>query len=107
MKLIQVSERDQVIQHINDLIDEEKVRCGCESVALDLVELLALRMPSRTSFQVAVLGFFVRANLWSWETGKSSRRALVGRLADAALAAPIGHHAMTKVFSIGVQPRPQ
>lgn len=75
---------------------------GGEEVALDLIELIALRMPTRDDYQVGVLGFFVRANLVALHRDAITFPEAVGRFLAAALAAPLGHVELTATFEAGI-----
>ncbi len=75
---------------------------GGEGVALDIIELIALRMPSRDDYQVGVLGFFVRANLVALHRDAITFPETVSRFLAAALAAPLGHVELTATFEAGI-----
>ncbi len=75
---------------------------GGEPVALDIVELIAMRMCSREDQQVCVLGFFVRANLVALDQNVISFAETVSRLVAAAMAAPEGNVQLTQTFDAGL-----
>ena len=65
-----------------------------EAIALDVVEAIAARMTSPQSYQVEVVGFFVRANLRLYRAGLISSDILHARFLSAALNAVLGHDAL-------------
>jgi len=73
-----------------------------DDTALDIIELIALRMRTREDYQVAVLGFFVRANLLYLEKGIVSFCEVLERLTVAAVNAPRGHDAFTQALNAAV-----
>lgn len=75
---------------------------GGEAIALDIVELIAMRMVSREDYQVGVLGFFVRANLVALDRRIICFSEALNRFTTAALAAPLGHEELTMSFEAGL-----
>ncbi len=69
-----------------------------EGIALDIVELIALRMPSREDYPVAVLGFFVRGNLLGLSRGMVTYPDVLERLTAVARDAPLGDVAVTRTI---------
>ncbi len=73
-----------------------------ESVTLDVVELIALRMRWRDDYQVGLLGLCVRANLVALERGILPYGDVLNRFTAAALAAPQGHVPFTQAVEAGM-----
>jgi hypothetical protein len=73
-----------------------------ESVTLDVVELIALRMRWRDDYQVGLLGLCVRANLVALERGILPYGDVLNRFTTAALAAPQGHVPFTQAVEAGM-----
>ncbi len=84
------------------LVNFETGAEGGEAVALDIVELIAMRMCSREDYQVGVLGFFVRANLVALDRRVIAFPEALNRFTAAALAAPLGHEELTATFEAGL-----
>ena len=82
--------RSQLAAHLVDFMLSE------DDVALDIIEFIALRMPERHDYQIAVLGYFVRANLFYLTRDMISFSEVLERLAHAASQAPLGHEALTQ-----------
>ncbi len=70
-----------------------------DDVALDIIEMIALRMPARPDAQVAALGRFVRANLMYLEQGAASYCEVLERFTAAALLAGIDDTAFAVAIS--------
>ncbi len=70
--------------------------------ALDIIEMIALRMTARSDNQVAALGQFVRANLLYLEQGAASYCEVLERFTAAALLAGIDDTAFAVAISARV-----
>ncbi len=73
-----------------------------ESVTLDIVELIALRMRWRDDYQVGLLGLCVRANLVALERGILPYGDVLNRFTVAATAAPRGEAPFTQAVHAGM-----
>ena len=73
-----------------------------ESVTLDIVELIALRMRRRDDYQVGMLGLCVRANLVALERGILPYGDVLNRFTVAATAAPCGEAPFTQAVQAGM-----
>jgi hypothetical protein len=62
-----------------------------EDSALEIVEIIALRMKSREDYQVAAIGMFVRVNLRWLLQRRLSSTVVVERFTRAAAYAVLGH----------------
>ena len=60
-----------------------------DDIALDIIEMVALRMHAREDIQVAALGRFIRANLMYLEHGAASYAEVLERFTAAAVLAGI------------------
>ena len=69
-----------------------------EDVALQIIEIIAWRMPKRADAEVACVGAFVRANLYRLDQGLIGYCELLERFTHAALSAAGGYSALEPVF---------
>jgi hypothetical protein len=79
-----------------------------EDIALQIVEIIALRMPRREDADVASVGVFVRTNLVWLDQGMMSYCELLERFTKAAAHAGLGYTALqpTLKLTIGDLSRP-
>ncbi len=75
-----------------------------DDASLDIIELIALRMPTRENYQVAVLGYFVRANLFYLSKSMITFAEILERFTSAALHAPYGHEDFARHLDAGASP---
>ncbi len=73
-----------------------------EEVALDLCELIALRMPAATNDEIATVGFYVRANLVAVGRGKAPYCEVLHNLAEATIMAPLGFPELKRSIEAGL-----
>lgn len=73
-----------------------------EEAALDLAELIAVRMPGASDDEVAVVGFYVRANLVAMLKQKASYCEILHRLSEAAVIARLGPIELKKSIEAGL-----
>lgn len=75
---------------------------GGEEAALDLAELIALRMPTMTDDDLANLGFYIRANMVAMGRGHAPYCDVLRHLADAAVVAALGPAELKKSIEAGL-----
>ena len=73
---------------------------ACETAALDVVEAICRRIRAPRDYQVAAIGFFVRANIRLFSSRKLSFPTLVGRFTHALLQAPLGDGPLVDAFVV-------
>lgn len=76
---------------------------GGEEVALDLAELIALRVPTATDDEVATIGFYVRANLVVMGRGAAPYCEVLHYLTNTAVVAGLGPVALKQSIEAGLE----
>ena len=76
-----------------------------EEIALQIIEIIALRMRSREDYQVSVIGAFVRVNLFWLQRGLLSYCEALERFTHAATHAALGHATLVKVLHVTIGQR--
>ena len=71
-----------------------------ESVALDIIEAICRRIRTPQAYQVAAVGFFVRANIRLHGHQHVSFATLVDRFTRAVLQAPLGNDQLVDAFVV-------
>ena len=74
-----------------------------DDIALDIIEFIAVRMKHREDYQVAELGYFIRANLLYFQLDQLSYQECHARLVNAAVTAPLGYAFLAKTFEYGAR----
>lgn len=71
-----------------------------ETAALDVIEAICGRIQAPKDYQVAAVGFFVRANIRLHSGQRLSFTTLVDRLTRAFLQAPLGPEPLLDTFDV-------
>jgi hypothetical protein len=71
-----------------------------EDIALQIIEIIAIRMTAREDYQVATVGAFVRINLTSLAKRRISFCQVLERFTTAAAHARLAHVALVETLKV-------
>ena len=82
------------------LVEFEMTPQHGELVAMDICEVIAVRLWERDDYQMGILGLFVRTVLLALNKGKMAFPEALEKLSHAALTAALGHEALAGCFDL-------